>query len=405
MRIALAAALLVAGCVTAVIALSAPAPVQRFTSYSDILDVHFSPDGSHFLAISQLELRFANIATREIVEEKLDGRAGSFRLLRGIEDDRFALVGADGIRLYDMEQGDLVARLGSGFVKAYHYDPRSKRVAALLQRLEYTKNRRSYYYPIRLVVYDIADEVDRGWFDKGWHAVFGRSSPDPVFEVELDVSKKQTEEWRYTLVTLREQGTEVAVLGYPDAIFWSVDEEEEIRRFQTDASKPPYTISPDGTHFISCGGRIFDIELWSLDSGRKVATMEQPGYPRRCRFSRDGSKVVIDSVHYSQQFEAIWSAQTGLEMETSEIEPEFAQDATGWSGDGNTYVAVSRHGALRVFGADDEEPTGTGRLPRGYLDESALRYDRDPNQAVYVNTDGSHAVWVIGRQAVIWSLR
>lgn len=400
--------LLFSGCIAMPPALTAATALRRIQNDHEIQAVHFSPDGSTFATMSHYQLRFWNVNTGEISNETLDARAGKFRLSRSIENGRFMLVGADGVRLYDMQQGDLVARMGSGYVKSLDYDPATKQVAALLQRLEWLDSTH-YYYAMRLVVYDIEDEVDRGWFDLAWHAMFGRSAPGPELEIELPVSKTGTEDWRYNLVALRGQGAEVVVVGYPEAIVWSIEEESESRRFKTDSSGYAYAISPDGSHYITCNGRIFDVDLWSIDEGKKIASMEQPGYPQNCRFSKDGQEVLIRSVHFREQFEAVWRTADGKEVDSSEIDPEFAADETGWSEDGKTFVAVSRGGFLRLYGPDDDEPAATGSLPSAYLNADALKYDRrgdrGPAQAVYVNPSGTHAVWTVGRQGVIWSLR
>ena len=55
-------------------------------------------------------------------------------------------------------------------------------------------------------------------------------------------------------------------------------------------------------------------------------------------------------------------------------------------------------------------PMTTNRRPpvHGLLDAAVLKSDRHMDgtidTAVYVNGSGSYAVWVIGRQAVVWSL-
>jgi hypothetical protein len=150
------------------------------------------------------------------------------------------------------------------------------------------------------------------------------------------------------------------------------------------------------------------VTLWSIDGGESLGELRQPGYLRDCRFSDDSRQLTVESVHYDKRFAVIWSAGDGTEIDSIEVDPEFARDATDWSGDGSTFVAVSDGGFLRRYGADEEDPSATGRLPTGVLDPAALKSDRHMDgtmdTAVYVNGSGSYAVWVIGRQAVVWSL-
>jgi hypothetical protein len=319
------------------------------------------------------------------------------------------------LRLYDLATGQFVAKLGTGLVKSFAYDPVSQRAAVLLQRQEVAE-RHEYYggaqvihtYPTTIAVFDLADELDRGWFDNAWYAVFGRSAPDPKFEFDLLVSKQELEEWRYRLVTFAAGGREVGVLGQPEGIFFSLDSEKETRRFKTDASNPPHVASPDGSRFVSCGGRVMHVTLWSIDEGKLMAELRQPGYLRDCEFSTDSRELTVESVYRDKRFAVVWNAGDGREIDSIEIDPEFARDATDWSGDGSTFVAVSSGGFLRRYGADDDDPSATGRLPTGLLDTEALKSDRHTDgsmdTALYLNGSGSYAVWVIGRQAVVWSL-
>jgi hypothetical protein len=150
------------------------------------------------------------------------------------------------------------------------------------------------------------------------------------------------------------------------------------------------------------------VTRWSIDEGKLMAELRQPGYLRDCEFSTDSRELTVESVYRDKRFAVVWNAGDGREIDSIEIDPEFARDATDWSGDGSTFVAVSSGGFLRRYGADDDDPSATGRLPTGLLDPEALKSDRHTDgtmdTALYVNGSGSYAVWVIGRQAVVWSL-
>jgi hypothetical protein len=394
---------------------SAASVVKHLQLERGIEAVHFSADGDTFAMLSRDEASFWKIGTGQIAHEKLSPTYGRFGRSQTIADGRFMLVAVDGLRLYDLATGQFVAKLGTGLVKSFAYDPVSQRAAVLLQRQEVAE-RHEYYggaqvihtYPTTIAVFDLADELDRGWFDNAWYAVFGRSAPDPKFEFDLLVSKQELEEWRYRLVTFAAGGREVGVLGQPEGIFFSLDSEKETRRFKTDASNPPHVASPDGSRFVSCGGRVMHVTLWSIDEGKLMAELRQPGYLRDCEFSTDSRELTVESVYRDKRFAVVWNAGGGREIDSIEIDPEFARDATDWSGDGSTFVAVSSGGFLRRYGADDDDPSATGRLPTGLLDTEALKSDRHTDgtmdTALYLNGSGSYAVWVIGRQAVVWSL-
>jgi len=394
---------------------SAASVVQHLKQERGIEAVHFSADGGTFAMLSRDELRFWKIGTGEIAHEKLSPTYGSFGRSRTIANGRFMLVTVDGLRLYDLANGQFVAKLGTGLVKSFAYDPANQRAAVLLQRQEVAE-RHEYYggaqvihtYPTTIAVFDLADELDRGWLDNAWFAVFGRSELDPEFEFDLLVSKSELEESRYRLVTFAAGGREVGVLGYPEGILFSLDSEKETRRFQTNASNMPHVASPDGSRFVSCGGRVMHVTLWSIDDGKSLGELQQPGYLHDCQFSADSRELIVESVYRDKRFSVVWNAGDGTEIDSSEIDPEFARDATDWSGDGSAFVAVSDGGFLRRYGADDDDPSATGVLPKGLLDADALKSDRHMDgtidTAVYVNGSGSYAVWVIGRQAVVWSL-
>ena len=145
---------------------SAASVVKHLQLERGIEAVHFSADGGTFAMLSRDELRFWKIGTGEIAHEKLSPNYGSFSRSRTIANERFMLVAVDGLRLYDLANGELVARLGSGLVKSFAYDPVSQHAAVLLQRQEvaeahhyYGSSQIIHTYPTTIAVFDLADEL------------------------------------------------------------------------------------------------------------------------------------------------------------------------------------------------------------------------------------------------------
>jgi WD40 repeat protein len=379
---------------------------HRVLHDADIDSAVFSRTGAILATVDRGSLRFWDTATGDLKAEFKAAPDMRFWRVLSIENGRFLLIGNDGVEVYDLERPRLVARLGHGYVRSIDYDFKSKRVLTLLA-LGGTAEK-NVNAPPDLALYDVRDILQGSWFANAWRAVFGADEPDPVVDIRpRPIRQKYANPNNYYAAHFLSNPDEVLTFGLPETIVWSLSGRREKRSISTKYSFGSH-VSPDRSRFVTCSFNSRSLELWSIEPGESITSLDIPGYTRNCRFRRDGSTLAVETQYSSKFMETVWRLDDGKKLEAFELDADTRGNAHTWSEDGKRYVVAGPGWTLRVY-EEDDDPVAIGTMAPGLVLTEKLRrgpptYSGVSGDSLYVSPTGKQALWVMGVQAILWQL-
>jgi WD40 repeat protein len=167
-------------------------------------------------------------------------------------------------------------------------------------------------------------------------------------------------------------GTTLAVLsGRGRLDVWRVDSGEELLSVQAHPGfASDVAFSPDGSEVATAGAD--GAALWSMPSGRKLASLSIGAQVEAVAFSPDGAVIATAGVDRAVK---LWDAGTGRQIVSLGEQIEIPTDIA-FSPDGTTLASGDRVGVVRVYALriDDLVQLARQRLTRGLTDRECFQY-------------------------------
>lgn len=277
-------------------------------------------------------------------------------------DGNYVVVGADGLRLYDIRSGDLVAHhVPYTTIKKFRYSPDGKKIA--------------FSTGSRLTILDpnSGERIDENEGEEEYKGNNLQYSPDGKYLI--------------------------CGAGTKYVKMWAADSLKMVREF---ARSEKYFISavfsPDGKYIISSSSDS-SIRIWETDPGTLVTTtVSTNGVPKNAYLTRDNKQLLVAEFEKAYLFDLVRNTET-IEFKANTVGVNYAS----FSLDNKLMVLACSDGTIRLSDGNTGKLLST--ITGHKKSTNKANISADSKKVVSVSDDTTVKVWDLEKSSLLFTLQ